>query len=539
MAKNVQMPDGSVIAFPDEMDDATIHSEGLKYLQNKQQEAFKSGLPAGFGHKTTISIPLTDKINTYNDPNVGPRLSVTTKDKVLGKIQLPYGVSMMGASNQGTNYDPALEASRYILPPAAAAAAGSAAAPVTGGLGSFAAGTAAYTALDTLLKRLKSGDKVPLGEDLLSSAGEGLLNETGGRVIGKGISTVKAFNKLGTPDPSSILNLKPTASQALASTGDHSIATSIMKFLEDHFASGSKAAAQTESARLGSEKGFKIAAKEAGRSVSTIKDPNAMFGLIETGLVPESSVGPVTIKPKPVSRSSPVSGQYEVIPGVVKEVPFATDPASLDKLFRDPVKLQDALTKGQAAGVGYNVRQDMAGYQLSRIQEAATSRAADGSIRIDPVKIQNALYDPEMIASNKILFKGSNGLSNAQQFYKNLAYTQDKPGTSRILRYANTIGIPMSLIHSAISGNVAGAAAAGSLVGVELSAAALAKALTNPQSARLMLAMANKDALGVSEQYAARMIVKAISGSVINLVNQDGSKTPAKVGFGGELKPLD
>jgi hypothetical protein len=50
-----------------------------------------------------------------------------------------------------------------------------------------------------------------------------------------------------------------------------------------------------------------------------------------------------------------------------------------------------------------------------------------------------------------------------------------------------------------------------------------------------MLALANNEALGVSEQYAARMIMKSISGTGAYLVGSDGSKTPVQVGKDGQL----
>ena len=46
MPKNVQMPDGSVVAFPDSMPDDQIQQEGAKYIQSKQaQSGFFQGIP--------------------------------------------------------------------------------------------------------------------------------------------------------------------------------------------------------------------------------------------------------------------------------------------------------------------------------------------------------------------------------------------------------------------------------------------------------------------------------------------------------------
>lgn len=488
----------------------------------------------------------------------------------VGPTQSPSGYLYGNAQTPEELRNNIVDIVRTIGSPLAGAGAAVAAAPsapFTLGAGPVAAGIAGYTALDTLLKQLKSDKKTTLGEDVKDSALEGTLNEVGGRLIGGVYKTGKALANAGIPDPQSILNLAPTAGQVLKSTGQHPWLAAIVNSLENTFAGGSKAAAQANSAELGVAKGMRMAAKEAGRSVGTVSNPNDMVKLITGELVPEerqlagkivertADYQPIKVVPSethfidtsngpspftqtrvtgPVEQV-PVPGGYEILPGIIKKTPFATDPASLNALIADDVRLQDALTKSQAAGLGTNVRQDMAGFHLARIQQDAT-KIVNGVTTIDTDQVLTALSNPKMASSNKVLFRGSTGLDNMKEFYKTLGQTQGQVGGgSRILRYANTFGLPMSFLYSAMHGNAAGMGASAGMAVLELSAAGLAKLLTTQQSGRLMVALASGAPLGVSDQYAARMVMKSLSGTPNYLVDGKGNRTPVQVGANGEL----
>ena len=75
-------------------------------------------------------------------------------------------------------------------------------------------------------------------------------------------------------------------------------------------------------------------------------------------------------------------------------------------------------------------------------------------------------------------------------------------------------------------------------IAVELGLAGVGKSLTNPKTARLMLALANNEALGVSDQYAARQLMQSLKDTTVNLVGADGSKTPVRI-QDGKLVPLN
>ena len=483
-----------------------------------------------------------------------------------------------------------VDKARFILPPLAGAAAATAAAPsapFTLGAGPIAAGIGANSAIDFLLKQLQSGDKLT-ADELKDSLKQGTLNEVGGRLLTGALKAGSAFRNAGVPDAASMAILKPTAGQMANSP--------FLKWVEKTLAPGSKAAAADRSARAGSQVGFNLAGKEAGRSATTVQDPNTMVKLITGELVPEESVGaqkilqrtadyqPIKITPNettpghyatgintsnfdpklsinqnlaqnpiPLTQTQvtssgvtqvPIPGAYEIIPGVVKKVPFATDPASLKALMDDPVRLQDALTKSQAAGVGYNVRQDIAGLKIARIQQAATT-VENGKMRINTDALENEFntatkQGADAAESNRIIFKGSKNLSTIKQFYTNLAQTQDKPSSipfRNMMIKGDAFILGMGMMHAAFSGgSLEALGPAAGFVGIQLGAAGLASLLTKETSGRIMLALANKSAVGVSDAYAGRMLMKGLSGTVNYLVHSDGSKTPVQFGPGGEPK---
>lgn len=581
MPKNVQMPDGAVIAFPDDMDDATIHAEGLKYVQSKNANVIQPGFAS--------------KLQGVNVPSPSQ-----TKQWVPTDVAAPGQTAKVNSS-----IDSVIEnILRPILPKAAAVAA----AGPTAGLGSIPA----YLGTDALLQHLKSKQdpsflSLAMGakpggalSTVANTAEQAAILGAGQKILGGAWKAGKAFLSADQPE---ILKFLPTASQALKAQGEHPTTAAILKWVEDHLAPGAKEASLQRSGTIATKEGEKLAGKVAGRSPSAVANPQGMVQLITGELVPESEYQavtvrpktasvqpikitenpptevpytPIDIKPKPVTVANPVSGKmqvtpgssgpgtiqypgvgtttnvtgpveqvvipqaYETLPGKVTRVPFATDPASMDKLLTDPERLQSALTRSQQAGLGVNVKQDIAGYRLSRIQQNATTLTANGP-RIDPDALVSQFEDPMNKSVNSKLFN-SQTQSNIRQFYKNVAAVQDKPasagGVQRMMLYENGVRLPASLFISSLTGNLTPFLANLGITGLEIGSVGLAKLLTKPTTARLMLALANNSALGVSETYAARAITNVLSGTTAKLLHPDGSTSTAQI-KNGKLVPLE
>ena len=142
-------PDGTELHFPDGTDPSVIQSTVKKHL----------------GQPSTT--------NPY-DNLVTPR-----QDIPKGPPQTPGGPSYV----EPIASDKTIDFMRNILPPAAGAAAATVATPYTGGLGTFAAGTAGYTGMDQLLKSMKSGtssESIPAS--LMDSLTSAVINEAGGQI---------------------------------------------------------------------------------------------------------------------------------------------------------------------------------------------------------------------------------------------------------------------------------------------------------------------------------------------------------------------
>lgn len=284
--KNVQMPDGAVIAFPGNLDDSTIFNEGQKYLgqkygstdpaviQQKMQQSSKlDQLKAILVKKGSFSKDEADRIFAANqDPN-----------KTLS------AVGDVAADRLGN----VAEGAKPFSIPAAVEAGTTMASMVPGGpipeaIAGIGTGAATYLGLHDALNRAKNYLKGTSEED--QPATDLAINELGTRAAGATYRGIKAASPgmLGglvgllqkipglNFDPSSVMTdgqvdltkLKPTLSAYLQS-GDSSIAKGvapIAKTVEDLFSPGSKAAALKESGTAGLQETTNLASQVSGRN---------------------------------------------------------------------------------------------------------------------------------------------------------------------------------------------------------------------------------------------------------------------------------
>jgi len=69
----------------------------------------------------------------------------------------------------------------------------------------------------------------------------------------------------------------------------------------------------------------------------------------------------------------------------------------------------------------------------------------------------------------------------------------------------------------------------GSYIGAYLGAQQVGKMLTKPETARLLVALAGKEPLGYSDQFAAKVLTKALNGAMLGLIKSDGSVEPVRM----------
>lgn len=401
--------------------------------------------------------------------------------------------------------DTALGVIRPIIASAAGDAAAAAAAPVPVPGSSVAAYGGAYSLTDALMQYLQSKKPNSFSEALGTGAVNAGVQKVLGSLVNAGARGVKAFNSADMPD---IYHLAPTTSQAAAAMGMPKLA-GVAKNLED-MALSSKQEALDRSAG----KGFTEALRLANNSGWIYnRNPNTQLEFIQ---------------------------QHALNSGMIPPESFS----QLDKVIGDAKALKAVKQAAYESGVGTNLEKSLQGYQFMKMFQDATERdlfaspSLQNTKRLDVSKFEKTWLDPKMEDSFKELYN-SKERANITQFFKNVAETQDKitvnPIAKRFWVMHGGIGLGMGMLTGS---PLEGAGAAGaSYLGVYLGAQQVGKMLTNPSTARLLVALAGGEPLGYSEQFAAKQITRALQGSMLGLIKSDGSVQPARL-QDGKIQPL-
>lgn len=416
---------------------------------------------------------------------------------------------------------------RPIVAGAGASAAGTMAAPTV--IGSAPAAIGTYALIDGILQKLRSEpDQSFASENLglkpgsipatLANTGQQyLLNKAGEKIFTGAARVIKGFNSSDVPE---IYKYGPTTSQAAASEGLGKTAK-VAKFVEDTFAPGAKKEAQQASAALldkeASNIGYKIGHDFTREE---LRDPSQTFSAMSKEIPPENIYTPVSFN----KTKSPIRVEAK---GAPIETTYADSYKDLDKIITDSGKLQKMLTHAQESGGGTNLRSDVGAYKFMRIWQDAIKRDPidPSKMKLDPQKLTDSLYDPEFQSSGKLLWN-SKQRGDIEQFFKNVAYTQDKINAHPYFRLGTNGMAFTGNIMMALHGNLPGAAMGTT---IQLGANGVGKLLTNPKVSRLLVSMAGGEPLGVSQEYAARAIVNALNGMTVAIANRDGSSTPGTV----------
>lgn len=483
MAKSVKMPDGATINFPDEMDDATIHQEGMKYMQ----EQFKQ--------------------------NVAP------------------GVSMMGPSNQKPVTDDQIDFARPFVANAAGGAAAALAAP--SGPGAFAARTGAYSVIDALMQELKQKSPDSIGSALGEGAIESLKNSGMQKLLQFGGRAIGSLRNAGQPE---ILNFSPTTSQALKATGSGTLSVSAAKGLED-LSITAKQKALDRTAGAGFTQALQFAKK------SNLNPQAALDNVAKEMPIGLDAYTPIKIDPgqKYQNLTKTQNFQPHVPPSVnasgETQLNALDSFGKVDAVIKDANKLQDTLSAAQANGVGFNLKKSLQEYHFTRLfnDSMKVNPETGGLARLDPKALADSWYDPKMEKSIDTLYN-SQQRSDIEQFFKNIAMTQDKVNTNPIAKKILFLHGGASLAAGLFTGHLAAGAA--SATGVVVGAEVLGKLLTKPGTARLMVNLAGGGPLGMSDTMAGRLLVNALQGETVAIQDAQGQQHPGILGKDGKFVPL-
>ncbi len=205
-----------------------------------------------------------------------------------------------------------------------------------------------------------------------------------------------------------------------------------------------------------------------------------------------------------------------------------------DALLQDPARIQRFLTTQSGGGNG-NVRKLLQGADLANVIDESFSPASG---TFDADKLTNKWLDPDRMAARKLIY-GEEGAKNVSLILDAIKNVSDKEGTIgktatkfRIVNGAiNLSGALLSGASIASGHHITGAA----IVGASIPLQALAKLSVSKEYAPLVAKMITGEPLGVSEQFAAKLILNGMAGSPIRLLLQDNSSKNGTVTKGGNI----
>jgi hypothetical protein len=393
------------------------------------------------------------------------------------------------------------------------------------GIAEVGARTQGYALVDALMQQLKTGETPSFGESLGEGEKQALINEVAQKITTGLFRGVKAVRNADQPE---IYNFKPTTSQAMESYGYH-ILGNLSKFAEDFGASGAKSEALDRAGGAGFSQALKFANQLNGRLSSTNADPVKLADKIKATLgdALENS-GPTISKlvdSNGKSISYPISNQYQPSKEAVDVLRGGKNPfQKIDDVIQDPDRLAKVLTASQVIGDSSgNVRKDLQSYQFMRMVNDATTKDAQGNIRIDPKKINSVWNDANMQTSLDTLY-GKANRQNVSDFIKNIQTTQDPMHSYPIARQVRMMAGGFTLAHSLLSGNLSLGSAAVS-TGLFVPTAVMGRLLTNPSVARTLVAAVGGEPLeSGAAKWTARALTNALQGSAVALVDAEGKK---------------
>ena len=400
-----------------------------------------------------------------------------------------------------------------------------------GPVGGLAANNAGYAATDALMQQLKS--KAPsFGESLTEGEKNAVINAVGGKIMkglfkgAKGI--VSAVSDSSVPDAQSILNFKPTASQALESYGWHKLAT-LPKFAEDIV--GPVSGAKDRSGVAGFTQALRLANGLNGRMLNINSDPvelaTRLKGELANALEPMESE-PLALKSNSKSFQANEAKQYQVGNEAASIFNGGQNPfAPVDSVIGDVDKLGKVLSATQFSGqAGQNVRKDLQAYQFMKMVNDSATRDPTGQVtRLDPNKLNKAWTDPDMNKSFDVLYgKPDQGgaRDNITQFLKNVTTTQSN---GKRISYSNG-GF---LIPAAAAGlghmlDIPGGYAGG-LTAFYLPTAAMGSLLSRQDTGKIVANLAAGIPLSEGNKLSSKLVMNALQGTSLALMGSDGKKT--------------
>lgn len=204
-------------------------------------------------------------------------------------------------------------------------------------------------------------------------------------------------------------------------------------------------------------------------------------------------------------------------------------------------KLNDFLSSQKTNLIGskpVNPKKEIAAFKFADMWENATTKNPDGSFAFNPKKFIDQFRDadfsqtenPAKSASVKDILFSPGTQQSIERFVNAFGKAQGKPGISRYLAMRGLfdgIGLSSGIATHLLLGTSPGVSAmvsAAGLGGATIGLHEVGKLLADPQTARILTAMAEGGALGTSDRIAARILARGMYGKPLDFNLNDGSK---------------
>lgn len=283
-----------------------------------------------FKHDDFNRLPVTEQLKRLS--TIQPVFDTWDEDK-YGSFRKSLGVPLQGKLEAPQSLkDKIIETARPFVAPAVGAVAGAAATP-TGPLGMGIAGAGASVLVDQALQAAE--DRKPVspifGLDGIGNTAEMLgTNEIGGRIGDKIIGKLKGvLSEYNTPGSvvGSIAKLQPTFSQYYQQTFG---SQSVSKWVEDIFASGSKAAAIENSGKIAMFEGTALGSRLAKRTPGVVSNPLRMGQNMAVGL--ENNLKTSYAESEGLSSTAKLVGKANVI-----QIPMPPEPPGKNPIVQKAI----------------------------------------------------------------------------------------------------------------------------------------------------------------------------------------------------------
>lgn len=225
---------------------------------------------------------------------------------------------------------------------------------------------------------------------------------------------------------------------------------------------------------------------------------------------------------------------------------------AIDAIMTDSKKLQRFLDQGSMSIGAWPTKQiitslskvkDMRGYAFTSIWQNAWKplEASELSSGVtNAAKLNEAWADYSNSDAGKLLYNKQQR-ADISQFFKDASQVATRPPNPSVyltLRAGSAIASVSTAFTGAMltGGSLKGAAYGLPIASITIGAHVVGKLLTNPETARLMIAMQRGGPLSMSTAMAGRMISKALTGEAVQGIMGNGTQVDGKI-VNGAFKP--